>query len=38
MSFADAYNARYMEKKGIGEIYSYDRDFDRLERITRIEP
>lgn len=38
ISFADAFNACYMEKKNIAEIYSYDRDFDSLEGITRVEP
>ncbi len=38
LSFADAYNASLMRKKGLGEIYSYDRDFDRLEGIRRVQP
>ena len=38
VSFADAYNAAYMESRGITEVYSYDSDFDRIPGITRVEP
>ncbi len=38
LSFPDAFHAAYMTSRGIGEIYSWDTDFDRLEGITRIEP
>ncbi len=38
ISFVDAYNAAYMESRGVKEIYSYDTDFDRLEEISRIGP
>ncbi len=38
VSFADAYNAAYMETRGITEVYSYDTDFDRVEGISRVEP
>ena len=38
VSFADAYNAAYMESRGITEVYSYDTDFDRIEGIKRVEP
>lgn len=38
IDFIDAYNAVTMERAGISDIYSYDRDFDGLEGITRIEP
>ena len=38
ISFADAYNAAYMEARGISEVYSYDTDFDRLGGIRRVEP
>ena len=38
ISFADAYNAAYMESRGLQEVYSYDTDFDHIEGITRIEP
>jgi predicted nucleic acid-binding protein len=38
ISYADAFNAVYMQAKGITEVYSWDEDFDRIEGITRIEP
>ena len=38
ISFADAYNAAYMEARGLNEVYSYDTDFDRIEGISRVEP
>ena len=38
VSFADAYNAAYMESRGITEVYSYDTDFNRSAGITRVEP
>jgi predicted nucleic acid-binding protein len=38
ISYADAFNAVYMQAKGIKEVYSWDEDFDRIEGITRIEP
>ncbi len=38
IDFPDAYNAAYMEANGISEVYSYDRDFDRVEGIRRVEP
>ena len=38
VSFADAYNAAYMEGRGITEVYSYDTDFDRIPGISRVEP
>ena len=38
ISFAYAFNAAYIEANGISEVYSYDRDFDRLEGIKRVEP
>lgn len=38
VSFADAYNAAYMENRGITEVYSYDTDFDLVAGITRVEP
>ena len=37
-SFTDAYIAVQMERAGVEKIYSYDRDFDRLDQVTRIEP
>jgi predicted nucleic acid-binding protein len=38
ISFADAFNACFMEKQGIIEVYSYDHDFDKIEGINRIIP
>lgn len=38
ISFTDAYIAVQMERSGVEELYSYDRDFDRVERVKRIEP
>jgi len=38
VSFADAYNAAFMENRGITEVYSYETDFDRITGITRVEP
>lgn len=36
--FSDALIVAEMRESGLGELYSYDRDFDRIERIIRIEP
>ena len=38
LSFADAFNACFMSKREIKEIYSYDKDFDQLEGIKRVVP
>ena len=38
ISFTDAYNAAYMASQGLTEIYSYDKDFDRIESVVRVEP
>lgn len=38
ISFADAYNAAYMLAEGISNIYSWDRDFDKIEGVVRLEP
>ncbi len=38
ISFADAYNAAYMIDEEITHIYSWDKDFDKIEGITRLEP
>lgn len=38
VDFIDAYNAVQMQRAGIHEIYSYDRDFDRIEGVERITP
>lgn len=38
LDFADALGVAHMEARGITEILSYDRDFDRLPEATRAEP
>jgi len=38
MDFVDALAVAHMEAHGIAEIYSYDRDFDAISTVTRIEP
>ena len=38
ISFADAFNAAYMQSRGHSEIYSWDTDVDRLEGFARLEP
>ena len=38
ISFADAYHVALMEQLGIEEIASFDKDFDRVPGITRVEP
>ena len=38
VSFTDACLAADMERSGCAEIYSYDRDFERLQEVKRIEP
>jgi uncharacterized protein len=38
ISFADAYNAAYMISEEVFNIYSWDKDFDKIDGITRLEP
>ena len=38
IDYIDAYNAVFMKYHGVDEIYSYDRDFDAIEGVTRVEP
>ena len=38
LPFADAYYAALMQRRGIQEIISFDKDFDRIPGITRREP
>lgn len=38
LPFADAYHAVLMEHLGLREIVTFDRDFDRVPGITRLEP
>lgn len=38
IDYIDAYNACIIKTKGIGEIYSYDKHYDLLDWLKRIEP
>lgn len=38
ISYADAYNAAWMLREGVPEVYSWDREFDRVPGLSRIEP
>ncbi len=38
LSFADSFHAVLARKYGTGEIISFDRGFDRIPGITRLEP
>ena len=38
VSFVDAYHAILMRRLGLSEIVSYDRGFDRIAGIRRVEP
>ena len=38
LNFIDAFNAVRMRRRRIDNIYSYDRDFDRVPGVTRVEP
>jgi predicted nucleic acid-binding protein len=38
LDFEDALSVAHMERLGITEIYTYDRDFDRIAGVTRLEP
>ena len=38
LDFEDALSLSYMERVGIEEILSYDRDFDRIRSTRRVEP
>lgn len=38
IDFEDALAVAHMEGQGIEEIYSYDRDFDKVVNIRRLEP
>jgi predicted nucleic-acid-binding protein len=38
IDFIDALNAFMLKRDEINEIYSYDRHFDRIDWIKRIEP
>jgi uncharacterized protein len=36
--FGDAFSIAFMEESDITEVYSWDRHFDRVDGITRLEP
>lgn len=38
IAYADAYHAVWMQRKGLEEIYSWDREFDRVPELSRVEP
>ena len=38
ISFIDAYDYSYMKANKVVEIYSLDKDFDKLKDIKRLEP
>jgi predicted nucleic acid-binding protein len=38
LDFEDALTVAHMGQRGINEIVSYDRDFDRVAGIQRVEP
>lgn len=38
LDFEDALAVASMEADGLTELYTYDRDFDRVSAITRVEP
>ena len=38
VDFIDAYHAVYATARGLSTIYSYDRDFDKLMGLQRVEP
>ncbi len=38
IDYANAYNALILKEKGIKELYSYDKDYDRIDRLNRLEP
>ena len=38
IDYIDAYNACILSTKGISELYSHDKHYDRLNWLKRIEP
>src|SRR5215212_8607437 len=38
LDMEDAITVAFMERHGIDEIWSFDRDFDRIPGVTRLEP
>ena len=38
IDFIDAYLGAYAQNQGLSDIYSYDRDFDKIKYLNRREP
>ena len=38
IDYIDACNALILKEKGIEELYSYDKHYDRIDWLTRLEP
>lgn len=38
IDYIDAYNISVLKEQGIKEVYSYDRHFDKIEWVRRLEP
>ena len=38
VDYIDACNALTLKEKGIEELYSYDKHYDRIDWLTRLEP
>ena len=38
IDYIDAYNAALMEYSGLRTVFSYDKDFDRIGGLQRLEP
>jgi len=38
IDYVDAYNALLLKEQGIKEVYSYERHFDKIEWVSRLEP
>ena len=38
IDFEDALSAAYVKTKKFGKIYSYDKDFDKIKGVLRVEP
>lgn len=38
IDFIDAFVSAWLKTEKLTKIYSYDKDFDKIENITRIEP
>lgn len=38
IDFIDAYIASWIKSKNLAKVFSYDKDFDKIKEIKRIEP